>query len=199
MREKVVGPMDKPETASLKDFARILGGVKPGYISQLKRDGRLVMAEDGKRVQVAESLQLIKDTRDPSKVGAVRRHAAARAAEAGAAPATIPEAEDPADDALGGLGPTFHEARARREHYQALEAQRVYEVAIGKVVDAREVANIVSAAAVTLRTRLESLPDLLSPQLVGLQDEARARALLAEAIEHALDEASRQFATLNYQ
>lgn len=189
--------MDKPETASLKEFARILGGVKPGYVSQLKADGRLVMAEDGKRVRVAESLQMIADTRDPSKLGVIRRHAAARAAavttEAGAPSATTPEADDPADDALDGLGRTFHEARARREHYQALEAKRAYEVAIGKVVDAREVASIVSAAVVTLRTRLESLPDLLSPQLVGLQDEARARALLAEAIEHALDEASRQF------
>ena len=188
--------MDKPETASLKEFARILGGVKPGYVSQLKADGRLVMAEDGKRVRVAESLQMIADTRDPSKLGVIRRHAAARAAEADAAPATTPEADDPADDALDGLGRTFHEARARREHYQALEAKRAYEVAIGKVVDAREVASIVSAAVVTLRTRLESLPDLLSPQLVGLQDEARARALLAEAIEHALDEASRQFGAL---
>ena len=84
--------MTHPATASLKEFARILGGVKPGYVSQLKRDGRLVMAEDGKRVQVAESLQLIKDTRDPSKLGAVRRHAAARAAETSAptAPAASP-------------------------------------------------------------------------------------------------------------
>lgn len=188
--------MTSPATASLKEFAVILGNVKPGYVSQLKRDGRLVMAEDGKRVQVAESLQLIKDTRDPSKLGAVRRHAAARAAEADAAPVTTPEADDPADDALDGLGRTFHEARARREHYQALEAKRAYEVAIGKVVDARDVANVVSSAVVTLRTRLESLPDLLAPQMVGLPDEGRARALLAEAIEHALDEASRQFSTL---
>lgn len=188
--------MDKPETASLKEFARLLGGVKPGYVSQLKRDGRLVMAEDGKRVRVAESLQLIQDTRDPSKIGAARRHAAARAAEPDAPPAAPPETDDPADDALDGLGRTFHEARARREHYQALEAKRAYEVAIGKVVDSREVANVVSGAVVTLRTRLESLPDLLAPQLVGLQDEARARALLAEAIEHALDEASRQFSAL---
>lgn len=188
--------MDKPETASLKEFARLLGGVKPGYVSQLKRDGRLVMAEDGKRVRVAESLQLIQDTRDPAKIGAARRHAAARAAEPDAPPAATPETDDPADDALDGLGRTFHEARARREHYQALEAKRAYEVAIGKVVDAREVANVVSSAAVTLRTRLESLPDLLAPQLVGLQDEGRARALLAEAIEHALDEASRQFSAL---
>ena len=189
--------MDKPETASLKEFARLLGGVKPGYVSQLKRDGRLVMAEDGKRVRVAESLQLIKDTRDPSKVGAVRRHAAARAAETSAPAAPPPETDDPADDALDGLGRTFHEARARREHYQALEAKRAYEVAIGKVVDAREVANVVSGAVVTLRTRLESLPDLLAPQMVGLPDEGRARALLAEAIEHALDEASRQFSALS--
>lgn len=189
--------MTPPATASLKEFARILGGVKPGYVSQLKRDGRLVMAEDGKRVQVAESLQLIKDTRDPSKVGAVRRHAAARAAETSAPAAPPPETDDPADDALDGLGRTFHEARARREHYQALEAKRAYEVAIGKVVDAREVANVVSGAVVTLRTRLESLPDLLAPQMVGLPDEGRARALLAEAIEHALDEASRQFSALS--
>lgn len=188
--------MSPPAVASLKEFARILGGVKPGYVSQLKRDGRLVLDDDGKRVRVAESLQRIADTRDPSKAGVAARHAAARAAELGASTPTAPEAADPADDALDGLGRTFHEARARREHYQALEAKRAYEVAIGKVIDAREVANVVSAAMVTLRTRFESLPDLLAPQLIGLQDEARARALLAEAMEHALDEASRQFSAL---
>jgi hypothetical protein len=52
----------------------------------------------------------------------------------------------------------------------------------------------VAAAATTLRTRLEALPDVLGPQLAATRDENAARALLAAEIEHALEELSREFA-----
>jgi hypothetical protein len=77
-----------------------------------------------------------------------------------------------------------------------MEAKRAYELAIGKLMDASEVAAAVGSATATLRTSLERLPDVLAPQLAAITDEAQARATLAEAIEHALDEVSRQFANL---
>ena len=193
---------DQPETASLAGFARILG-VKPSAVTALRHAGRLVLTDDGKRVHIAASQQRIRDTADPSKAGVVARHAAERAAKAAGHPATAPDATAPATGAGEGDGATadpgnadYQSSRARREHYQALEAQRAYEVAMGKLMDAHEVASAVASAATTLRARLEGLPDVLGPQLAAINDEAQARATLAEAIEHALEEASRQFANI---
>jgi hypothetical protein len=214
-----------PETASFAGFARILG-VKPQAVTALRHAGRLVLTDDGKRVQVAASQQRIRDTADPSKAGVVARHAAERAAKAVETAdmhdpleteLTIAELEwnefvktadmpDPletqgageADDDTPGSR-DYQSSRARREHYQALEAQRAYEVAIGKLMDAGEVAAAVAGAAATLRTRLEGLPDILGPQLAAIHDEAQCRATLAEAIEHALEETARQFSNIAKQ
>lgn len=190
-----------PETASFAGFARILG-VKPQAVTALRHAGRLVLTDDGKRVQVAASQQRIRDTADPSKAGVVARHAAERAAKAGETAATPDpletQGEGEADDDTPGSR-DYQSSRARREHYQALEAQRAYEVAIGKLMDAGEVAAAVAGAAATLRTRLEGLPDILGPQLAAIHDEAQCRATLAEAIEHALEETARQFCNIAKQ
>jgi hypothetical protein len=197
---------EQPETLSFAGFARLLG-IKPQAITALRYADRLVLTADGKRVQVAASQQRIRDTADPSKAGVVARHAAERAAKATPRPDTAPVTPAPdagaGDDDSAAEAPTgnadYQSSRARREHYQALEAQRAYEVAMGKLMDAHEVASAVASAAATLRTRLESLPDVLGPQLAAISDEAQARATLAEAIEHALEETSRQFANIARQ
>jgi hypothetical protein len=192
----------QPETASFAGFARLLG-VKPQAITALRLADRLVLTADGRRVQVAASQQRLRDTADPSKAGVVARHAAERAAKAGvqaegvADPSSTATGAGNADDNADDAGNRDYQgSRARREHYQALEAQRAYEVAIGKLMDAGEVAAAIASATATLRTRLEGLPDVLGPQLAAINDEAQARATLAEAIEHALEETSRQFANI---
>jgi hypothetical protein len=183
------------ETASFAGFARLLG-VKPSAVTALKQAGRLVLTDDGKRVRIAASRQRIAETADPSKAGVVARHAAERAAKAGElppqAPAPAAEGEGPDDDDEAGT-PGYQASRAKREHYAAMAAQRDYEVSIGKLMDAGEVAAAVAQAATTLRTQLEALPDTLAPQLAAITDEAQVRATLAEAIEHALEETARQF------
>lgn len=183
------------ETVSLAGFARLLG-VKPSAVTALKQAGRLVLTDDGKRVRIAASRQRIAETADPSKAAVAARHAAERAAKAGEpapeAPMPSTPAGDGLDDDMEGA-PGYQASRARREHYAALAAQRDYEVSIGKLMDAGEVAAAVSQAATTLRTQLEGLPDTLAPQLAAMTDEAQVRATLAEAIEHALEEAARQF------
>ena len=55
----------------------------------------------------------------------------------------------------------------------------------------------VSGAMATLRQRFESLPDILGPQLAACADETQTRTLLAESIEHALEEAARQFLNIS--
>jgi hypothetical protein len=190
----------EPQTASFASFARLLG-VKPQAVTALRHADRLVLTDDGKRVQVVASQQRIRDTADPSKAGVVARHAVERAAKVASAgeppPPSTGAGDDDDDDAGEPVGNTAYQtSRAKREHYQALEAQRAYELAIGKLMDASEVTAAIASATATLRTSLESLPDVLGPQLAAISDEGQARATLAEAIEHVLEETARQFSNI---
>lgn len=196
------------ETASFREFAH-LRGCKPSYVTQLRKDGRLVLTDDGKRVRVAESIARIRETADPSKVGVQARHAAARAgAQAQGEPSASqretrpPEHETAAseieprepDTEPGDEG--FQYWRRRSEKAKALAAERENAVAEGKLMDAGEVAAAVASATTALRVRMEALPDTLGPQLAATADENQVRALLTESIEHALEECARQFGTL---
>jgi phage terminase Nu1 subunit (DNA packaging protein) len=88
----------------------------------------------------------------------------------------------------------YQDARARKEHYLALQAQRDYERSMGQLVSADDVRNALSHAGTTLRVRLETLPSSLSAQLAAERDEARVRAVLADHIEQLLGELEREFA-----
>jgi hypothetical protein len=186
---------EKPSAVlGFSDFARHVG-MKPSYITQLKKEGRLVLTDDGKAVRVAESVQRINETRDPSKQGVADRHAVGRATQpvdSSPPPQSKEAAADPQGD-NGRIGNTYQAARAVKERYLAMSAKREYEIAIGRLMDADDVKSFVADAIVTLRTRLESLPDVLAPQLVAISDEAIARTMIAESIEHALEECATAF------
>jgi hypothetical protein len=193
--------MTGQETASFAGFARILG-VKPQAVTALRHADRLVLTPDGKRVLVLESQQRLVATADPSKAGVVARHAAARQASAGdgeAPPAggQPPHASEPDDDTHATTG--YQHWKERNERAKALAGERDNLIAEGKLMDAGEVAAAVAAATTQLRARLEGLPNVLGPQLAAIHDEGEARAILAEAIEHALEETARQFSILAKQ
>lgn len=193
--------MSEKETASFAGFARILG-VKPQAVTALRHADRLVLTPDAKRVLVIESQQRLAATADPSKAGVVARHAAARQATAGEG-ATQPSQGDTAppsesgDDTHASVG--FQHWRERNERSKALAGERDNLIAEGKLMDAGEVAAAVAAATTQLRARLEGLPNVLGPQLAAINDEGQARAVLAESIEHALEETARQFSNLAKQ
>jgi hypothetical protein len=196
---------EAPETLGFRAFADRIR-VKPSYVTELRKAGRLVLTEDQRGVRVAESIALIESTRDPTKAGVAARHAAARAAEP---PANAPQStEPPADDDVdAGERPdgeadtppatsAFHTHRAERERWQALAAKRDYELSIGKLMQASEVEGAVAQAGTLFRRALERLPDTLAPQLAAATDEARVRAILAVEIEHALRDLAREFAAI---
>lgn len=200
------GPQPVP-FANSSDFA-LIAGFKPGYVTQLKRDGRLVLAADG-LIDVAASLARIRDTADPAKAGVAARHVAERAAKAvaggsAAIAAGSAEADAGLDDEDAAAVPASAapnspaarraESLAQKEHYLALAAQRDYEQSIGKLLNADDVASTLAAAATALRVRLETLADGLAKQLAAEPDEGRCRALISAEIEHALGELSRAFA-----
>ena len=186
------------ETTTARELAERLG-FKPHYGNQLVKDGRFVLAPDGKRVLVAESLARYQATKDPSKQGVADRHAAARAAaddsddhDADSAPAYRP-AQGASDAAVGN---SYQQARAVKEKFLALEAKRAYEVAIGQLRDSREVEGLAATAMTELRIRLENLATTVAPMLTNQPDEAKVRALLQDQFAHALESASHHFARL---
>lgn len=198
----------KPDgTATFAAFARLLGERSPSYVTQLKDAGRLVLTEDGKRVVVKASLQLIRSTADPAKAGVVARHAAARSRK-GAGEGATPPAPDAADD--GDQGPTgdpVADSHARRkakaladkEEALARKALRDEQLELGQLLRADDVADAVRDAGVVLRTALENLPSRLAPELAAATDEGRVRVLLGDALEHALHEVSRKFGDIGRQ
>lgn len=194
--------MNLPETATAAEFARIAER-KPSYITELKKAGRLVLTDDGKRIRVVESLERIAATRDPSKDGVAARHEAARQSAAGERAQAAPVAPETAsrgagdgdeDDTQASAG--YQHWRERSERAKALGLERENRLRDRELLEASEVVATIAAAVTTLRTRLESLPDILGPQLAAEVDEGRVRALMAETIEHALEETARQFTAM---
>ncbi len=190
--EKENGPPHTSE--SMADFAKRLG-FKTSYVHQLKKEGRLVMAEGGKLVDIERSKAQIAASRDPSKQGVADRHASARSET----PLPGDDDEDAGESAQAVASPEqrkFHESRAQKEHWNALAAQRDYEVSMRALLPAAEVDGAIADAVTQLRARLEILPDILAPQLAAEPDEAKCRALLGDEIEHALQELARAFTAI---
>lgn len=185
------------QTATFSEFAKVLR-VKPGAITQLKADDRLILTEDGKRVRVEASLARIRETADPSKAAVAARHAAARHAGAqGVGDGDNREdgqarVDDGADSDYV-ASPGYQHWRERTERAKALAAERDNAVADGALLVAAEVTAAVAAAITILRTQLERLPSEVAPSLAATADENEVRAVLTEAVEHALDDLSRKF------
>ncbi len=177
----------EPLTESLADFARRLN-YKKSYITQLKQDGRLVLSADGKRVVVDASIERIKATAAMSHKPIADRHAAARSA------ADVPDEELAAPAAAQTPEQAkYQTSRAEREHWAAQAARRDYELSMRQLLPAAEVESAIADAVTQIRARLESLPDILAPQLAAEPDESKCRSMLADEIEHALTELARAF------
>jgi hypothetical protein len=194
-----------PRTASFREFADI-AKVKPSYVTELRRDGRLVLTEDRKRVLVDESLQLMRDTADPARRGVALRHAAERGAPSASIGAEKPDASstETAEDEAGAAdaaieSPNDSHARRRakaladKEEALAAQAIRDYNQSMGKLMDVADVEEAIAQAGTIFRKALERLPDTLAPQLAAVVDEGRIRALLTDELHHVLTELGREF------
>jgi hypothetical protein len=183
---------------TIPEFSVHLGfGRTYGY--QLQKDGRLVMAEDGKRVLVAESIARVRATEDPSKQGVAVRHAQARRERA--APAPVQPASPPSASALddteapGGEGAVppgfdFQVSKAKREHFAALEAEASYRARVKELLEASEVRAVINEVMTVLRTSIEGIAHRVAPALAAEVDEAVVRSTLSAEIRHALETAS---------
>jgi len=170
------------------EFARLIH-VKPSYVTKLKKAGRLVLTKDGRRVKVDESLARIEATRDPAQRSRLEQTVTQAMSERGIDPA----------DPEGEIGTDYQAARAARERYNALMAKRDYELSMRQLLKASDVEQAVRHAATELRRGLEKLPDVLAPRLAATSNESQVRAMLADEVEHVLDELSRAFAAWGAQ
>lgn len=175
-----------------KQLAAVLG-CKPSYIVELKKLGRLVLTEDGRKFLLSESAALFEATRDPSRAGVVARHAANRAAAATTAPPSEGEGEESPEELPTGDAKRRAKALADKAEWDARVAERDYRVSIGQLLDAGEVDRALAAAATTLRTALERMVDVMAPQLAAQADEVKCRDLLWQEVSHSLEEISRSF------
>lgn len=174
-------------TMTKSEFARHIN-VKPGYVTQLNAAGRLVM--EGDKINVEASIARIEATRDPSKAGVAARHEQARAQKQ---PQEAPQAPHSAEIEGDASGSAYQRAKAVKEKYNALMAKAAYEREIKQLLPIDDVRQAVMDGDVLIRSRLESLPDMLAPQLAAETDEQRIRALLIEQIEQLLAELSGSF------
>lgn len=167
--------------ATQADFARRIGVVR-SRITAMKVAGRLVM--EGDKVNVEESLARIEASRDGRRDNQSPRHIAPVAP-------SLSSAQDPE-----GSGVRRIDAQARKEYLAAELLQIDLDERRGKLLVADEVVSTIADAATTLRTRLESFPDLLAPQLAAINDEQQVRALLADHIEIVLNELAARFSEM---
>lgn len=182
-----------PIILSVPAFSEHMGW-KRTYGYQLKKEGRLVMAPDGKNVLVAESIALHAATRDLPRQGVADRHAAARSQSVKAdIPVTV-------DSGSGDLNPParydYQDSKAKKEHFAALEAEASYRAKIRDLLDAGEVRSVLSEVMTVLRTSIEGLPYIAAPILAATSDEAEIKSFLHTEVECALNNASEALAKL---
>lgn len=194
--------MDESGTLGLREFADHMG-VKPGYVTQLKQAGRLVLTDDGKRVRVGDSMRLIAETRDPSKIGVSARHAAKRGDGAADVPANQPApaqgsdvGEEPEELPANPHSLRRAKALADKEEAAARKALREELVELGQLIPADKVRAVADDAVTQLRSRLEMLAPTLAPALAATSDEDKVKVLIRDAIEKCLLDLSKKFGEL---
>lgn len=171
------------------DFARRLGVSRP-YVTQLKREGRLVLSEDG-LVDAEASLARIKAREDPSKA---RKASQGHPAEKNAPAAPMAPAKSEMDGMTGmeKVGGAFKLWQARKMKADAemaeMEKSRMARDLVPR--DAAEFAMDDLAAGV--RSRLENLPARWAPVLAPMDDLNQIQATLTELVENELRALSSQ-------
>lgn len=188
-----------PQTMSKSEFARHLGN-SPSYVTKLRKADRLVLTDDGKKVKVAESLQLIEDTKDPNRDDVAARHTENRKSQGeekkehpGQEKSEQADLVDQAEqEAQNKTSQSYTKSRAEKEHFAARTAELEFNKLIGQSCETDEVKTAGDELGLILRSALEILPDQLAPQLAPISDEARVYALMAEHIENTLAEIARR-------
>ncbi len=173
---------------SVREWAAWMGWASAGMAYQAKKEGRLVLTDDGKAVLAEASKRRYLATSDPAKRGVTERHAAARSAPPPAPPEDEPP---PEEDAPEVRGYDFQSAKAKREHWAAEREHAQYRKEAGELIDVTQHVSVYAAAGALMRASLEAWVSVLPPQLVG-REESVIRSTLSDQVEQVLREMSRK-------
>lgn len=177
--------MTTPIYLSKKAFADRINR-SPSYVTQLKDSHRLVLAPDGKRVDVLATEALILDTVDPSKARVAARHQQGRAQRNGGEQASLPSVQLSLDGE-----PNFQEARALREHNLAQLAGIDLQERQGLLVERSRVEIAAYNAGRLLRDQLFGPLPQMAHELAAMTDPWLIEKHLAAIIRRTLEEAER--------
>ena len=188
--------MTDPIFLSKSAFAAHIGKA-PSYITWLKDNNRLVLSDDGKRVNVDATVALIRDTADPSKAAVAARHQADRVqrdvtSQLSPLVESAPSMAAP-QPAIGPAGkqPDFQKARAHREYYLAQLAEAEFHKVQGSQVELEAVKTGAFNAGRLLRDQLLGMPPQLAPELAVMTDPWEIERRLTAAIRASLEDAER--------
>lgn len=188
--------MTDPIFLSKSAFAAHIGKA-PSYITWLKDNNRLVLSDDGKRVNVDATVALIRDTADPSKAAVAARHQADRVqrdvtSQLSPLVESTPNMAAP-QPAIGPAGkqPDFQKARAHREYYLAQLAEAEFHKVQGSQVELEAVKTGAFNAGRLLRDQLLGMPPQLAPELAAMTDPWEIERRLTAAIRASLEDAER--------
>ncbi|PWK31771.1 terminase small subunit [Pseudomonas sp. OV226] len=177
--------MTAPIYLSKKAFADRIGR-SPSYVTQLKESSRLVLAPDGKKVDVLATEALILETADPSKAAVAARHQQDRAQRDGhglpmSLTATFGQDEEP----------EFQKARALREHNLAQLAGIELSERRGLLVERTQVELAAYSAGRTLRDLLLGMSPQLAPELAAMTSHWEIEKRLTAELRRVLEDAER--------
>ena len=168
-------------------FARMNGWV-PSYVSQLNKEGRLVLDPSGKKVDVEATLAKLGKTADPARAGVGERHARERIERDIMPEAITAAADEEAAAATGEDGYDFQAARAKKETHLAGIAELEERKQLRQLVELSRVQQALTDNAAAMRAALERMPDRIAPVLAAESDPRRIYQLLDNEIGQVLDE-----------
>ena len=178
--------MTTPIYLSKKAFADRINR-SPSYVTQLKDSHRLVLAPDGKKVDVLATEALILETIDPSKAGVAARHQQGRTERHGSSGQTAALSVPPtrAGDSK------FQESRALREHNLAQLAGIDLQERQGLLVERSRVEIAAYNAGRLLRDQLFGPLPQMAHELAAMTDPWLIEKHLTAIIRRTLEEAER--------
>jgi hypothetical protein len=186
-------------------FAKIYD-CAPSYVTKLRGLNRLVMSEDGKRVNVEASLRLIESTGDPSKLGVRERWEAYRTGQAIEAAPPAPVAASPVADqpvatqrrAASGEGGSsaYHLARTEKEQIDAALKKIELKKLQGLIAEVGPILRAVHDTHAAARSALTQMPDRLAQMLAPETDPVKVHELLRLECERVCDVMQREIQRL---
>jgi len=136
-------------------------GWRPSYVTKLLQQNRLVLSPDGKRVDVAATLQLIGRTADPAKEGVAEHHHQQRVQRDVYAPLRGDSSPEPSE---------YHKHKAEREKHLAGIARIEFDRLSGNTVEREPVSKAAFAAGRLVRDSIFALNRQLAPELATMTD-----------------------------